>query len=107
MYSRNYNANASDGTVRAFENAFAKEEFLKKCASGRISGEDDENLPENSVDRTVLSSESGVVKCKNTGIFGSDNGDLLLLLLIVFFFVDGEKENDSLIPVLLALLLLF
>ena len=106
MYSRNYNANASDGTVRAFENAFAKEEFLKKCASN-VSGEENENLPEESAERNGSALESCGGKRKNTGIFGSDNGDLLLLLLIVFFFVDGEKENDSLIPVLLALLLLF
>ena len=42
MYSRNY-ANTSDGTVRAFENAYAKEEFLKKCASGKINEVSDDN----------------------------------------------------------------
>ncbi len=108
MYSRNY-ANTSDGTVRAFENAYAKEEFLKKCASGKINEVSDDNANgcENQNNQIESIREGNVQKCRSAGLFGGDAGDLLILLLIIFFFFDGDKENDILIPVLLALILLF
>lgn len=46
-------------------------------------------------------------ECPLQKLFGiSDGGDILLLLLIVFFLTDGDSENDKLIPLLLAVLLL-
>ena len=47
-------------------------------------------------------------ECGLSKIFGdADTGDILLLFLILFFLMDSDKENDSLIPIILAVLLLF
>lgn len=127
MYSRDYPTSQSSGAVKAFEDAYAKEEFLRRSA----------DMAENSVGCTAVSKESphfvdrtkeetqisecarngkciysekDTAKHKNglAGIFGNlDTGDIILVLLILFFLLDSDKENDSIIPIILAALLLF
>ena len=126
MYAREFPQNKS-GTVRAFEDAYAKEEFLRRSA-GQPVGEkpaegtcapggsvsvcapkpEDCRAPEEMPrgDQTPCAKPPSK-ECPLQKLFGiSDGGDILLLLLIVFFLTDGDSENDKLIPLLLAVLLL-
>ena len=114
MYSREYSK--STGAVNAFEDAYAKEEFLRR--TGAVTNAPQNNLPskeENSF-ATVQSEEIAVptnnYAAKRThglaGLFSEmDSGDILLLLLIIFFLFDSDTENDIIIPILLGVLLLF
>lgn len=135
MYAREFPQNKS-GTVRAFEDAYAKEEFLRRSAgqaesrtcTGKPVGEkpaegtcapggsvsvcapkpEDCRAPEEMPrgDQTPCAKPPSK-ECPLQKLFGiSDDGDILLLLLIVFFLTDGDSENDKLIPLLLAVLLL-
>lgn len=135
MYAREFPQNKS-GTVRAFEDAYAKEEFLRRSAgqaesrtcTGKPIGEkpaegtcapggsvsvcapkpEDCRAPEEMPrgDQTPCAKPPSK-ECPLQKLFGiSDGGDILLLLLIVFFLTDGDSENDKLIPLLLAVLLL-
>ena len=135
MYAREFPQNKS-GTVRAFEDAYAKEEFLRRSAgqaesrtcTGKPVGEkpaegtcapggsvsvcapkpEDCRAPEEMPrgDQTPCAKPPSK-ECPLQKLFGiSDGGDILLLLLIVFFLPDGDSENDKLIPLLLAVLLL-
>ena len=135
MYAREFPQNKS-GTVRAFEDAYAKEEFLRRSAgqaesrtcTGKPVGEkpaegtcapggsvsvcapkpEDCRAPEEMPrgDQTPCAKPPSK-ECPLQKLFGfSDGGDMLLLLLIVFFLTDGDSENDKLIPLLLAVLLL-
>lgn len=135
MYAREFPQNKS-GTVRAFEDAYAKEEFLRRSAgqaesrtcTGKPVGEkptegtcapggsvsvcapkpEDCRAPEEMPrgDQTPCA-KPPAKECPLQKLFGiSDGGDILLLLLIVFFLTDGDSENDKLIPLLLAVLLL-
>lgn len=135
MYAREFPQNKS-GTVRAFEDAYAKEEFLRRSAgqaesrtcTGKPVGEkpaegtcapggsvsvcapkpEDCRAPEEMPrgDQTPCAKPPSK-ECPLQKLFGiSDSGDILLLLLIVFFLTDGDSENDKLIPLLLAVLLL-
>lgn len=135
MYAREFPQNKS-GTVRAFEDAYAKEEFLRRSAgqaerrtcTGKPVGEkpaegtcapggsvsvcapkpEDCRAPEEMPrgDQTPCAKPPSK-ECPLQKLFGiSDGGDILLLLLIVFFLTDGDSENDKLIPLLLAVLLL-
>ena len=161
MYARDYRQNKS-GAVRAFEDAYAKECFLKQTASSAMhqtcTGRESpyENAENNAArsagsahpdarsgggrneNFTGYSSDAGHERqaefngqaCDNecgassrdaglperrksegggiSKIFGdADTGDILLLFLILFFLMDSDKENDSLIPIILAVLLLF
>lgn len=125
MYAREFPQNKS-GTVRAFEDAYAKEEFLRRSAgqaesrtcTGKPVGEkpaESTCAPGGSVSVCAPKPEDcrapeemprgDQTPCAK--LFGiSDGGDILLLLLIVFFLTDGDSENDKLIPLLLAVLLL-
>lgn len=135
MYAREFPQNKS-GTVRAFEDAYAKEEFLRRSAgqaesrtcTGKPVGEKPAEgtcAPGGSVsvcapkpedcrapEEMPRGDQSPCAKppakeCPLQKLFGiSDGGDILLLLLIVFFLTDGDSENDKLIPLLLAVLLL-
>ena len=135
MYAREFPQNKS-GTVRAFEDAYAKEEFLRRSAgqaesrtcTGKPVGEkpaegtcapggsvsvcapkpEDCRAPEEMPrgDQTPCAKPPSK-ECPLQKLFGiSGGGDILLLLLIVFFLTDGDSENDKLIPLLLAVLLL-
>ena len=135
MYAREFPQNKS-GTVRAFEDAYAKEEFLRRSAgqaesrtcTGKPVGEkpaegtcapggsvsvcapkpEDCRAPEEMPrgDQTPCAKPPSK-ECPLQKLFGiSDGGDILLLLLLVFFLTDGDSENDNLIPLLLAVLLL-
>ena len=135
MYAREFPQNKS-GTVRAFEDAYAKEEFLRRSAgqaesrtcTGKPVGEkpaegtcapggsvsvcapkpEDCRAPEEMPrgDQTPCAKPPSK-ECPLQKLFGiSDGGDILLLLLSVFFLTDGDSENDKLIPLLLAVLLL-
>lgn len=135
MYAREFPQNKS-GTVRAFEDAYAKEEFLRRSAgqaesrtcTGKPVGEkpaegtcapggsvsvcapkpEDCRAPEEMPrgDQTPCAKPPSK-ECPLQKLFViSDGGDILLLLLIVFFLTDGDSENDKLIPLLLAVLLL-
>lgn len=135
MYAREFPQNKS-GTVRAFEDAYAKEEFLRRsagqaesrtCTGKPVSEKPAEGTcaPGGSVsvcapkpedcrapeemprgDQTPCAKPPSK-ECPLQKLFGiSDGGDILLLLLIVFFLTDGDSENDKLIPLLLAVLLL-
>ena len=135
MYAREFPQNKS-GTVRAFEDAYAKEEFLRRSAgqaesrtcTGKPVGEkpaegtcapggsvsvcapkpEDCRAPEEMPrgDQTPCAKPPSK-ECPLQKLFGiSDGGDILLLLLIVFFLTDSDSENDKLIPLLLAVLLL-
>lgn len=135
MYAREFPQNKS-GTVRAFEDAYAKEEFLRRSAgqaesrtcTGKPVGEKPAEgtcapggsvsvcapKPENcrAPEEMPRGDQTPCAKppskeCPLQKLFGiSDGGDILLLLLIVFFLTDGDSENDKLIPLLLAVLLL-
>lgn len=127
MYSRDYPANKSSGAVKAFEDAYAKEEFIRRASDmaekspgcTAISKEsphftestrDETELPECSKNGKCIYSEKDTAKHKNglAGILGNvDSGDIILILLILFFLFDSDKENDSVIPIILAVLLLF
>lgn len=106
MYSRSYKQPPS-GAVKAFEDAYAKEAFLKKTAEsgdgshGCVPKENPKpSLPENG--------EKPFVEPRKTpSLFGGDNGDMLILLLILLFLADGDRENDAVIPILLGILLFF
>jgi len=115
MYSGTY-PEKSSGAVKAFEDAYAKEEFLRRSADGAIQNT---CTGKPSPDRTdgvgELRRNDGFAPLKDDderknarkGIFGDiDTGDLILILLIVFFLLDGDSENDKIIPVLLAVILL-
>ena len=135
MYAREFPQNKS-GTVRAFEDAYAKEEFLRRSA-GQAESRTCTGKPvvEKPAEGTCVPGGSVAVcapkpedchasedmprgegrsyakptaqECPLQKLFGfSDGGDMLLLLLIVFFLTDGDSENDKLIPLLLAVLLL-
>lgn len=138
MYAREY-PQASGGAVRAFEDAYAKEEFLRRSAelaeypscTGRkpqestfAQGETPEQnetsdspaAPPSETDaREAFSKTSAAPAVKKESgsggikkfLDGMDTGDLLLILLIVFFLSDSDTENDTMIPILLAVLLLF
>ncbi len=125
MYSREYPREQSRGAVKAFEDAYAKEEFLRRSAStpAETAGS---NIPEQNARRAIEHIETSACSYENKDISictekdtakrkggladlfkGADSGDLMLLLLIVFFLFDSDRENDLIIPVLLAVLLLF
>lgn len=116
MYSREYPREQSRGAVKAFEDAYAKEEFMRR--SSGVPAKDATNIA-NTVETGARSFESKEIStgtendtAKRKGgladLFkGADGGDLILLLLIVFFLFDSDRENDLIIPVLLAVLLLF
>ncbi len=127
MYAREYPQNKS-GTVRAFEDAFAKEEFLRRSAENATSGCTGKVLPSERPNGSACEQSMPPVppervpeaappcdsdekkpskkECPLQKLFGfSDGGDVLLLLLIVFFLTDSDSENDRLIPILLAVLL--
>ena len=121
MYTRSYRQSDS-GAVRAFEEAYAKEDFLRRSSS--VSGQSKvcggEVLTERTADDGVIvTSECGCLektppgahpksKSSFSGIFGdADGGDIILLLLIILFLFDRDSENDVLIPLLLAVLLAF
>lgn len=123
MYSSSYKHRSA--TLNAFEDAYAKEQFLKRSASGKavsgctpyseaaLSCVREEKPKEELCKEIVTCNEkppSVPVKPKKgvSGLLsGMDGGDILLILLIVFFLSDKDDENDTLIPVLLSLLLLF
>lgn len=114
MYSREYTKN--DGTVKAFEDAYAKEEFLRRTGISENAPQNhNQGCAENYL--TIEQTDNATIPTNNyaakrtrglAGLFSEkDSGDILLLLLIVFFLLDSDKENDFIIPVLLAVLLLF
>ena len=115
MYSSSYKARS--GTVAAFEDAYAKEEFLRRTASTEnVSGctpasrsvPTNTDLKETQICENKTPSAPFKPKKEVSGFFGEmDGGDILLILLILFFLMDKDNENDSLIPILLGLLLLF
>ena len=126
MYSSSYKHRPA--TLSAFEDAYAKEAFLKRSASsGNTSGctpysekvcHKTENCREDEALRTqsteiITPYEKTPSECRNpkkgnSGLFsGMDGGDILLVLLIIFFLSDKDSENDGLIPILLASLLIF
>lgn len=128
MYAREYPASRS-GTVRAFEDAYKKEDILRRNAAsaghptctGRAVTQaeptEEEHTEALSERRCAVPDKGRPEECetaekeKSCGLKklfgGMEGGDLLLLLLIVFFLFDSDKENDSLIPLLLGVLLLF
>lgn len=121
MYSRNYNSGSS-GAVKAFEDAYAKEEFLRRNAASQntsgcvqpvqkpVNTEQDKDFSEQGSAGAVISQNNDTAKRGKglAGLFsGYDSGDMILLLLIVFFLFDSDTENDSVIPILLTVLLLF
>ena len=129
MYAREYPASRS-GTVRAFEDAYKKEDILRRNAASAghptCTGRAVTQTEPTEEERTEALSERRCAvpdkeerpeecetaeKEKSCGLKklfgGMEGGDLLLLLLIVFFLFDSDKENDSLIPLLLGVLLLF
>lgn len=126
MYSSSYKHRP--GTLTAFEDAYAKEEFLRRSASsGNTSGctpysenvchqtenchEKEKKQPQSA--QMIPSHEKSPSECRNpkreaSGLLsGMDGGDILLILLILFFLSDKDSENDSLIPILLGILLIF
>lgn len=115
MYSSSYKARA--GTLKAFEDAYAREDFLRRSSSvGNVKGctPSSEHGEKNDKEREMKCIEvnkSPSLRGKpkeSSGLFsGMDGGDILLILLILFFLTDNDSENDGLIPVLLALILLF
>ncbi len=115
MYSSSYKARS--GTVAAFEDAYAKEEFLRRTAnSENVNGCTPSSKPvsvdSNSESKQICESKTPSAPCKpKKGVSGflggADGGDILLILLILFFLMDKDQENDGLIPILLGLLLLF
>lgn len=113
MYAREYPSSES-ATVKAFEDAYAKEAFLRRSAGtdnvNKCVNYDNcsEVCTQNSDSTHNISSESKKTPSGLSRLFGNtDGGDLLILLLAVFFLFDNDKENDKIIPVLLAILLLF
>lgn len=118
MYSRDQTR--STGAVKAFEDAFAKEDFLRRTGTQNNS-----NTPARKTDdicektqrseQTLCNEQSNypnnyTAKHRGglAGLFSDkDSGDILLALLVIFFLLDSDKENDSLIPILLAILLFF
>ena len=115
MYTSSYKARA--GTLKAFEDAYAREDFLRRSSSsGNVKGctpfsehdEKNEKIREiKCVEEKKTPSLLGKPK-EGSGLFsGMDGGDILLVLLILFFLTDKDSENDGLIPILLALILLF
>ena len=128
MYSSSYKHRPA--TVSAFEDAYAKEAFLKRSASSDnrygctpysekvCKKTQDCNEKENERETQKLcqskaehKEKSPFLPCKpneNSGLLsGMDGGDILLVLLIIFFLVDSDNEHDILIPILLSLVLLF
>ena len=128
MYSSSYKHRSA--TVSAFEDAYAKEAFLKRSAShdnrygctpyseNVCKKSEGCNERENETESQKLCPSKAESKEKspllpykpneNSGLLsGMDGGDILLVLLIVFFLIDHDTENDMLIPLLLALVLLF
>ena len=116
MYSSSYKARS--GTVAAFEDAYAKEDFLRRTAnSENVNGctpsskpiliskneEDNDRMCENKTPSAPCKPKKGV----SGFLGGADGGDILLILLILFFLMDKDQENDGIIPILLGLLLLF
>lgn len=112
MYAREYPSESA--TVKAFEDAYAKEAFLRRSAGADnmnkcVNYDNSRDMCEQSSDSGQnISSESKKTPLSLSRLFGNtDGGDLLILLLAVFFLFDNDKENDKIIPVLLAILLLF
>ena len=126
MYSRPYKAQSS-GAVRAFEDAYAKEEFLRRTS---VMGKDSTACIPDSCNKRATDACSeekltvGTEKClcsektppdtfrnpKNgfSGLLGdADGGDIILLFLIILFLTDKDDENDRISPILLAVLLFF
>ena len=128
MYARDYPASKS-GTVRAFEDAYAKEDFLRRsaenasfsCSSPATPHKNEKALCARDADAApkacadVNSSSCADVgekkpsetakSCPLQRLGLSDGGDWLLLLLILFFLTDADSENDKLVPLILAVLL--
>ncbi len=117
MYSGTY-PEKSSGAVKAFEDAFAREEFLRRSAGGAEQNtctgktarpaeekEEDRKICLNA-EKAVSDADSGRKKGLSALFGGIDTGDLILILLIVFFLLDGDSENDKAVPILLAVLLL-
>lgn len=125
MYSSSYKHRPA--TLSAFEDAYAKEAFLKRSASSdnklgctpysenvcrkTEKCRENEEPSEKCTEIVSCDEKTPSVPCKPKGISGllsgMDGGDILLVLLILFFLSDKDSENDGLIPVLLSLLLLF
>lgn len=114
MYLRE-NSSSSSGTVKAFEDAYAKEEFLRRSAENTGPCKNTQSHIENKENFAHPFCENGkndtvsVEKRKNPlqNLFlGKDSGDIILLLLIIFFLFDKDSESDSIIPVLLTVLLI-
>ena len=114
MYLRE-NSSSSSGTIKAFEDAYAKEEFLRRsaenggpCKNTQSHADNKENFAypfcENEK-RETKSIENRKNPLQNL-FLGKDSGDIILLLLIVFFLFDKDSENDSVIPILLTVLLI-
>lgn len=112
MYSSSYNKRS--GTVAAFENAYAKEQFMKSkeggfgctpCKESLSAAEKSRDLPQVCQEKPPTLPDSP--KKGNSGLLsGMDGGDILIILLIIFFLSDRDEENDILIPILLSLLLI-
>lgn len=116
MYSSSYKANS--GTLKAFEDAYAREDFLRRSSSSGntrgctpFSEHVDNTVRKHEVENCDVEKKEPSFPCKPKGssslLSGMDGGDILLILLILFFLTDKDSENDSLIPILLALILLF
>lgn len=113
MYSRQYKSPPS-GAVKAFEDAYAKEEFLRRTAT---SGEgthvcappvqNSEPIPSSSESAAECGKEKADMPKKTFLPFGGDSGDILLILLILLFLSDSDSENDKLVPIILGILLFF
>ena len=98
MYSRSFQppktTHYGDIPVQSFEDSFSADAFLKeaeavkKTLPERKEPENTENEPTVKSPRTV------------------HPDDLLLLALLVLFLSDRQRNNDKLLPVLLAVLLL-
>ncbi len=117
MYSRDQTK--STGAVKAFEDAFAKEDFLRRTGSqnNNIAANQRDEVHKKASNPEIVSYEEDQSRPNNytakrtgglAGLFSDkDSGDMLLALLIIFFLFDSDKENDSIIPILLAVLFFF
>ena len=127
MYSSSYKHRNT--TLSAFEDAYAKEAFLKRSASAdnkvgctpysenvcknteQCNLNEASDVKNDNCSDIVLPNEktpyqSGKPKGISGLFSGMDGGDILLILLILFFLSDNDRENDGLIPILLSLVLL-
>lgn len=124
MYAKDRTSSLS-GTERAFEAAYAKENYLRRTAAEAPPVGVSPPVPPPSSppeSKAALPTERENALTEKTSLpvelpkggrsafdrlFGSDKSDALLLLLILFFLTDGDTENDAVIPLLLVILILF